>query len=247
MVTDLSSRLLLSYAATALIALALASCSNPRNAVITSNNADKVVATIGSKLGDNDRKLLVEAAARSALGNYVLEGKTVGQVLNDQQRFDEQESAKQAAEHEEQLRIERQRATQIAKLNSALVVYPVVKEFRESNYDVEAGDVHEAAIIVTFKFRNKTNKRIGAFKGIATFQNSFGDVIESTNLDYEDHPIPAAATITWVGDHHYNQFEDRDQKLRDTPLSQMRFKWQPQGITFTDGSQILAPTATPNK
>jgi len=36
----------------------------------------------------------------------------------------------------------------------------------------------------------------------------------------------------------YNEFEDEDQKLRDTALTNLQIEWQPQTILFAAGTKL---------
>lgn len=225
-----------------LTAVTLTGCSNPKGAVITKDNQEKVLGDVGPKLSEDERRELVAAYARSAFGSYTLEGKSIDQILTEQKRFEDNEKAREAAVHEAQVREAQRRAAIVARISQAIDVYPVSKDFSPSNYNIENGDVHGDQIVIVFKIRNKTDKAIKKFKGLTHFSNSFGDEIVSNNFDYT-HGVPPHATVTYTGVLDYNEFMDRDQKLRSTPLTDMKFKFEPEGITFSDGSQIIAPAA----
>lgn len=229
-------------AAPLILALSFTACSNPKNTIITKSNEDKVLSDVGPTLSNKERAELVAAIARSAFGSYSIEGKSIGQVLADQKRHDDEEKAAQEVAHEAQVREERRRAAIEAKLNAALSIYPISKDFSPSNFDPDNGAMHGDQIVITFQIHNKTKKPIKEFEGTTHFENSFGDSIESNKLDYTD-TIPAGAIVTYTGVLDYNEFMDNDQKLRSTPLSDMKFTFSPKGITFADGSQLVAPSS----
>jgi hypothetical protein len=68
--------------------VALAGCSDPKNAIITKDNRYKALDDV-AQLSADERRELIEAHARSVFGKYSIEGKTVDQVLSEQKKFDD--------------------------------------------------------------------------------------------------------------------------------------------------------------
>lgn len=221
-------------------ALLLVACSNPRNEVVTKSNEDSILAKTGRSLSESERQELVAAFLRAATGQYSVEGKTVGEILSEEAQYDAAEKTEQEHIHQEQIREQQRQDALRAKIDSAIEIFPISKTFSPANYDIEDGDIHQDQIVVVFKIHNKTAKTIKEITGDAEFENSFGKSIESASLDYTE-PIPAGATVTYTGVLNYNQFMGSDQQLRDAPLTDLRFIFEPAGLTFADGSQLLAP------
>ena len=90
------------------------------------------------------------------------------------------------------------------------------------------------------QYHNLGSKGISSFKGRLTFTNQFGDRIQSYTIDVEGHPLSPGSVVADSGTWDFNNFEDGDERMRSTPLSQMRYRWDPTNINFDDGSKASA-------
>ena len=222
----------------------LAGCSNVKSETFTSSNKDQVMTDIGTaKLSDDDQKAVVGAITRSALGNYPLEGKTVGQVIDEQKKWQADQDAQAAAAQEAQLKIEAARAALVDKMQHVLAVQPISKRFQEADYD--AGDYNEHEVL-ELQIHNRGSKIIKGFKGSLYFTNSFGDKVINLSLEVGGDGGDAISLApghigsdeeSWT----FNKFEDQWTTFDATALSSMKAQWVPDQIIFADGSTLRAP------
>lgn len=103
----------------------------------------------------------------------------------------------------------------------------IKKGFSSSNYD--------DSITFTFQLENKTGKDIEGVAGIITFKDIFDNEIQNISLTY-DNGIKAGETKLYPASVDYNQFIDRDIKLRGTELEKLKYDWQVTKIVYTDGT-----------
>ena len=52
---------------------------------------------------------------------------------------------------------------------------------------------------------------------------------------------PAGQSVTWVGTLRYNQFEEKDVKLRSVDTAKLQFSFEPETVIFADGTKISSP------
>jgi hypothetical protein len=76
--------------------------------------------------------------------------------------------------------------------------------------------------------------------GVLHFQNTLGQDIDDISMTYE-HPIAPNSRVDWTGSSKYNEFDSTDVDLKDADLANIRLKWEPKVILFTDGSRLDAP------
>lgn len=214
----------------------LVSCSNVKDYKFSKDNKDQIIEKVKKSrdLTGEEVALLMAALLRSSLSGKDFEGKTVGQIIEEQRKLAvEQESKEKEAKRlaEEALRKEAQVAAELSKY---LMVTPFKKSFLKSDY--RSGN-YEDTITIGFVFENKGDKDIRAFKGTTVFKNLFGDKIKEIPLIY-DQGIKSGEKKNWYGSLKYNQFMSEDQKLRNTELENMKFEWKSKAIMFKDGSKI---------
>lgn len=226
---------------TAFLALLIFSgCSsvNVKSEIFSSSNRDQVLQDIGkSNMDSTDKGKIVSAIARSAFGDYSVNGKSVSQIIDEQTKFQAEEAARDAAQKEAQLAVEAKRLAVISELKDSIEVFPLGKTFIKADY--ESGSYSDS-IGVKFKIINHSKKDIREFKGIVHWANQFGDVIESTSIDYT-HVLPANYVAINNMTVDYNQFSENDKRLAQTALSNLKFTWEPTAVSFTDGSSVVAP------
>lgn len=88
----------------------------------------------------------------------------------------------------------------------------------------------------TLKLTNNTDKDIEGIKGFIVMNDLFGDQITGITLTY-DKGILAGESKLYNASVDYNQFMDKDIKLKQTPLEKIKYEWSVQSIIYTDGSQ----------
>jgi len=222
------TRLISTRIALALLILIFAGCSNPKKAVFAPGNHDKVLEQ-SQKLADDDRKELIAALARNAFAQYPLDGKTVGEVLDEQRKFEADQAAadrvQKAAQEKEAKRIaEAQRV-----MRESISVQVLSTHYQDSDF---ANGVYESGMVLAVQYHNTGRKKIKAFKGTLEFDNQFGDKIDETTIDGED-PIAVGDTQRHDLISSYGL-----SKIRTRELSQMKVRWKPASILFADGSTI---------
>lgn len=91
-------------------------------------------------------------------------------------------------------------------------------------------------IQMDLKFTNKTDKNIKGVQGTITFYDIFDKEIKTLNISY-DKGIPAGQSKVYNSGMRFNQFIDADQKLKDTELKDLKYKWEVKTIVYEDGSK----------
>jgi len=214
----------------AAIAATLVGCSNVKAETFTPSNHDQVFTDISkSHLSDDEKALMVGAIARNAMGSYPLDGKTVGQILDEQKQFVAQQDAEARAQKEAQEKEAARVAAIQASIRQAVTVAILSKHYQEFDFE---NRITQSGTVLKIQFHNTGNKAIRAFKGQIEFDNQFGDKITTTNIDRED-PIKPGEIQT---DSLINEYGDAE--IRTKPLDQMKVKWIPTAILFADGTKL---------
>jgi hypothetical protein len=89
------------------------------------------------------------------------------------------------------------------------------------------------AVIIT----NNTSKDIRAFKGTMVFKTILGTDIHKVGFEY-DQPLSAGKSATYKAAMKYNEFRERDVRLLNTNLADIKFDFVPVAILFTDGTHL---------
>jgi hypothetical protein len=227
-----------------LLVAGLLACSDPRNASLSNDpdNWESELKPVLEKLSEEERTLLAQYMMRAKLGEAfggsgIPTGLTVGAAIDDQRRFIEEEQRREAEARALRERVERERAAEIAKMDSVLSVAFVSKSYRDADY---TSGQYQDLLTLVFAIENRSTKDIAGFKGTACFEDMFGDEISENNISY-DETIPAGKAVRWRGSLNYNQFMSEHQKLRSTPPDKLRFRFRPEVVIFVDGSRIELP------
>jgi hypothetical protein len=225
--------------------LSFVGCSNIKGEAITSSNHDQVATDVGkSNLSDDEKRTFAAAIIRSTFGGTSIDGKTVGDAISDQKKWQIDQDAQAAAAHEQQAKIEAERDAITEEMDHAVSVQPISKRFVDADYDAERFD---ASQYVTFQYHNLGSRAIKAIKGSVDFTNTFGDKV--INLQIEDEQgrgdtngmIPPGGVVTSEMSWKYDPYEDEWKTFRGTELSSMKATWVPDQILFTDGTSLKAP------
>jgi hypothetical protein len=103
--------------------------------------------------------------------------------------------------------------------------------------DTDKG-IYSDIIRLTYSYTNNTQKDIKGFEGNCTFNDMFGNKIETVGLEVTQN-IPAKST---VNDNNkgieVNQFKDDDEKLKDTDYKNLKMIFTITKVIFTDGSEV---------
>jgi hypothetical protein len=161
--------------------IAIGGCSNVKAQAITTSNKDQVLTDVAkSGLTDEEKKAFLAANLRSAVGEYSLEGKTVSQIIEEQQKYKAEQDAQAAAAHAAQLKAEAARSALLTEMRHAISVQPLSKRYHPSDWENQDFNDME---YVTFQYHNTGAKAIKGFKGTVRFSNSFGDKVIALNLE----------------------------------------------------------------
>ncbi len=98
------------------------------------------------------------------------------------------------------------------------------------------GDYSQKYVQVSIAFDNVSDKDIRGVKGIAVFDDIFGDTIKTVRLS-SDEPILKGNTYLYEGSIDINQFSDEDLKLARTPKEKIQFSFQVETILYADNKK----------
>lgn len=115
------------------------------------------------------------------------------------------------------------------KLRKSLEVSLIGKGFKKADW--------QSYITLKFTFHNNTTKDIRAFKGKVIFTDLFDDKLGELELTY-DQIIPAGINVNWETKMDYNQYLEKDSYLRSKTVDDLKTKWEPEKIIFTDNSTL---------
>lgn len=216
--------------------LFLAACSNVKDLKFTKDNQEQVMEKIrkSKDLTGEDFGLLMAALMRTALSGSGIEGKTVGQVIEEQRRLFADAEAKDKEAKRLAAEAAKKEAEVAAELSKYILVAPYKKRFTKAS--IESGEFLDK-ILLSFTFENRSTKDIRAFQGTAIFKDLFGTKIRDIQLTI-DEGIKAGHRVNWNGEVGYNEFIPAQRKFRDTDLKNMKYEWKPEAIIFADGSKI---------
>jgi hypothetical protein len=92
-------------------------------------------------------------------------------------------------------------------------------------------------IRISGEVTNSGTRDILALRGHIMFSDLFGDEIKSVAWTYE-HGVKAGEHKHYETGLVYDSVIPDDQKLRTTPLANMKVRWDPQAIVFADGKML---------
>jgi hypothetical protein len=117
------------------------------------------------------------------------------------------------------------------KATSVTVLEKSFHEADTSNYE------YQSSFVVLLQYHNLSDRPIKAFKGGLEFYDQFGSRITGFAIEWQ-HPLGPGAITTERMSYDYNQFMQGDNKLRETPLRDLKTKWEPSMVIFADGSSL---------
>ena len=169
----------------------------------------------------------------------MLQTRPVQEIIDDQSKFEADVKAKADEERRLVDEARAKRAALVKRLTSALVVVLVDK-----GYEPEDTENFEYQSYITNEliFKNTGTKPIRSFEGTLHFTDTLGNDIVKSDLTYEQ-PIGVNRSVNYDGRMKFNEYNDADVHLRDASLANVRLKWEPRVILFTDGTRIESPGA----
>lgn len=219
--------------------LLAASCSSPQDKRLTKENIAAISKT--NALTGEEVQLLQGYVVRTAMArvfsgadtsNLLDSSKTIRAAIEDQRKWVHDDSVRTATAKAEADAALKRYEEEASHLREVVTVTPVRKGFSEADFES----------YVTFQMvaKNNGDKSISGFKGHVRVTDMFGDVISRLEIK-EDEPLAPATDRVFRTSYGYNQFMDRDKKLRFTDFEKMRFVWEPEVIIFADGAQLTVP------
>jgi len=227
-----------------LVAALQIACSNPRELAVTESNRQEVMEKVAkSSMPDADKQMFVAAMAREQISGVAkafggtplsLNGKTVGQVIDEQAKF--VKDAEAAAAREKALAAEAKAKEEalVAELRKAISLTVFDKGFIDK--DVMAGRFN-AFITIKCVYENTSGKDIRAFTGDVRFTDLFDKPVFESGLTISD-PLKAGAKANWLGSIEHNPFMADREALKNAKLADLKIVWLPKSILFADGTKI---------
>lgn len=211
------------------LAIFIVACSTPLDKPYKEATLEEDIIELKKTLSEEELEILAGYVALKSLGDDKMLGKTYGDLLTEAKEL-RAELKKQEEEQErlaEQAKIEE--AERIKRLGEALTVGLFAKDFMKYNY--------QEYITYKFAFQNKTDKDIRAFTGTIYINDLFDKEITNFSLTYDDG-VPANSTKNWNAQTDYNQFIDKDVTLKGKDIDDLKIKWVPEKIIFSDNSTL---------
>ncbi len=227
--------------------LLLIACSGPRDAVIPTdiNRWDSDLRPVIDRLTGDDRRLAVayldrERQAASLSGQPVPAGVTVGQAIDLQRKF-EQDQAKQRLQSRER-QDQQEQARKEAEGRAAAVFGITLLDKKIIPADLASGNRSDQAAF-TFQFANLSDQELREVKGDLHLSDSFfGTELKVITLDYRD-PLAPGESVTWTATIQLSPSAIIDQRVRNEELSQIKVVLTPDVVAFADGSMLDLPVA----
>lgn len=163
-------------------------------------------------------------------------GLTIAQAIKEERTSESNRIAKEAEAKTLEAKVRAEKEAVAKQISDILTVALISKKYLPSDY--KSGNVHDS-IQIDLAFENKGKKDITGVKGKTFFKDIFGDVVKVVNLSY-DEGIPAQQSITWNGSLKYNQFDEKDVKLRSVDIGKLGFSFEPEVVIFSDGTRLPA-------
>lgn len=120
-------------------------------------------------------------------------------------------------------------------LKSAVEVRFKNKKYRPDNY--RAGE-YDKLILLEFEYENKTEKEIRAFTGMTVFMDVFDRPFLRVNLTVDDRIPPGKKIMDKGRSIKMNEFNSDHKELVSKEMENIKFRFEPRSILFTDGTQL---------
>ena len=209
-----------------LFSIMLFSCSNPMNKKYSEATLEKDAKEIkdSKKLTDDELQLLAGWIVKAKLTGESLEDKSYQDILKEAKDYKiEQDKLKAEAEKLE--------AEKAKKMSDALSVSITGKGFDEGEWD--------SSNVIKYAVKNKTNKTIDALKFSFKVYDKLGDEIgDGYQMSITDDKIAPNQVYSNEAYYDYNQFMDRDIKIRNSKFEDLKFVIKVIKVVYTDGSVL---------
>lgn len=227
------------------VVVALSGCSKPRDTIIPSDMSqwDKELAPSVKKLSEEDRQVFTNFVVRAKMsdlftkGNAIPIGMTIGDAIDSQKKWDEEQKIKAAEEKalKEKILKEAQEARQ--KITSAATVALVKLDRRGKDYDARRFSDQQLFVVA---IQNNTQKNMAGISGSMVFTDIFDKQIGEVIFSVSEKIMPGQ-TYTWTGVRDYNQFIREHRTLWEAEEGKYKASFSPSEVIFEDGERIKAP------
>lgn len=210
-----------------LFCLLLTGCG-VKSTVYKADQKEKILQEVAkAQLPEQEVQLLMQALMAEAFGARKLDGKTIGDIIDEQKKINEE---KQKKEEEEKIKAE--------KLAQELAGYLTVSVENKVNVPRDTSKwIFNDSVKIDLLVANNSKKDISGFKGEVTYKDLFGDTILTSNYK-NDAGIKSgeAKRIPLVIE--LNEFMPEHKKFFNTDLSKMKVIWNTKQIVFSDGQML---------
>ena len=232
--------------------LVLGACSDPKGTILpTQIDKMETIKPAMEKLSGDERQLLAAYVTRHTLGTAmgglfgiradpIPEGMTIGKAIDEQREFIAKANADEAQQTalKEKMNAERERA--MDAMRKVVTVTLLSKKIEvERGY---SGIVMDEKLVVSFGYKNNSDKDIAGVKGTVDVRDLFGDELAGFNIS-NDSTIKAGATSTWTGSRsvQFGMNATNDRKFAALGDDKFQVVWSPKIVVFTDGSRLTSP------
>ena len=224
--------------------LVLGGCSKPTDVVIPSDIStwDEKLAPEIKKLPEPEQKKLAAFLMRAKLGEAfggdgIPPGTTIGQAIDAQSKWLEEQAIKRAEEEALKKKLEQERATALEKLNKAVTVTLLSKSELPANYRISRYREYQQFRIGA---QNNTDKTIIGVSGEIQFIDVFDKEVGAVSFRISEKISPTK-TAVWTGGRDYNQFIDSHRAVWNLEEGKYTTKFVPEMVVFADGSKLTVP------
>ncbi len=247
------------------VLLCFTACSlEPRIDASSEESMQKSIASVMKELDFEEQEKFQEAlkvimfSGVNSLSDLATMGQNIEITKGAFQAKIDGKSAKEVINLAEEIRRKRvdrnQDQTKINSTNHKNIVNKLVEEGESETHqkllneavnvslksikDIE-GDYGQRYVQVEIVFENISDKNIKGVKGVAVFDDIFGDTIKSVQLS-SDEPILKGSTYSYQGSIRVNQFISQDLKLANTPIDKIQFSFQVETVLFADDEENIS-------
>lgn len=146
-------------------------------------------------------------------------------------------TAKKEAQPEPQVRdvVPSKEQIETEMLKSSIAVKLLAKRLIAKNYKESR---YNDRIQFEFQYENKTEKEIRAFTGVTVFMDVFERPFLRINLTVDDRIPPGKKTVDKDRGIDLNEFRSEHNQLASKEIENIRFRFEPRSILFSDGTQL---------
>lgn len=219
-----------------ILTIVLAGCGDPKGTVIPSDMSkwDTDLKPSIAKLSEEDKKLFAGYIMRAKMGEAfggkgVTEGTTIGQGIEQQKKWMQEQEIKAAEQRALKEKIQKERVETTKKINDAVTIAVTDLHLEKERFEEKQ--------IIKIALQNKGTQDITGVKGKIKFIDIFDKEVGSIAFSYDDG-IKAGETATWSGARRYNQFIAEHKAIANLQEGKYKTIFEPEAIVYADGKKI---------